>query len=170
MTFPIRVARAGAAELVGTAATTLRAIEDLLREDAPEVGATPPPAPPVPPRPQRRPTARPRPAPRPRRRPGQAAHVRPAPPPPPVADEPDHVDTGVRMVAQVADRDAEEGAGPEIEVAEPWDGYDRLTAREAVAALADASSESLAAVQLYEGSHRGRRSVLAAVERALATR
>jgi hypothetical protein len=74
------------------------------------------------------------------------------------------------MVAQVADREAEEGAGAEIEVAEPWDGYDRLTARQIVAELANASSEGLAAVQLYEGSHRARRSVLAAVERALATR
>jgi hypothetical protein len=90
----------------------------------------------------------------------------PAPPPePPV---PDHVDEGVTPVAEFAEPGAEDGAGPEIEIAEPWAGYDRLTVAEVQRALSEASPAALAAARLYESSHKARRSVLEAIDRRLA--
>ena len=48
------------------------------------------------------------------------------------ADEliPDHVDEEVVLVAEVAEAGAEDGAGPELHVDPPWDGYDEMTAPE----------------------------------------
>jgi hypothetical protein len=40
-------------------------------------------------------------------------------------------------------------------------GYAQMTADEVLVHLADASPEELAAVTLYEGAHRGRKTVLA---------
>jgi hypothetical protein len=91
--------------------------------------------------------------------------VRPAPPPPGEAEE--RVDTGVTLVAEVADREVPEGAGPEIDVSEPWDGYGSASAQDVIAGLHEASPETLAMVRLYERSHRRRSSVLHAVDRAL---
>jgi hypothetical protein len=100
-----------------------------------------------------------RPSPQPRRRP-------PAPPPPP--PEAEHVDEGITPVAEFADPGAEDGAGAEIEVDEPWDGYDRMRAPDIQRALADATPAALGAVRLYESANKGRRSVLEAVDRRLA--
>ena len=107
------------------------------------------------------------------RRNGAAAavevEVRRAPPepePPPEA-EPVHVDTGVETVAEVAEPGAEDGAHAELSVEEPWEGYRRMNATEVQRALADAGPEALAAVRLYESTHRRRRSVLNAVDRRL---
>jgi hypothetical protein len=102
--------------------------------------------------------ARPSPPP-PRRRP-------PAPPPPP--PEAEHVDEGVTPVAEFAEPGAEDGAGAEIRVDEPWDGYSRMRAPEIQRELAEAEPAALAAVRLYESTHRGRRSVLEAIDRRLA--
>jgi hypothetical protein len=87
----------------------------------------------------------------------------PAPPGPeePVSEEP-------VLVAEVADAGAEEGAGPEIEVAEPWPGYDRMKAAEVVTRLEQASPAELAVTQLHERANKHRRSVLEAAERRLA--
>src|SRR5436189_6241277 len=85
ITFPLRVARAAAAELAAGGAGALRLIEQLLREDSPEVGSPDVAAPPPPPRGRRRPR-RPARRPAPRRR--EVAHVRPAPPPPPSPGDP----------------------------------------------------------------------------------
>jgi hypothetical protein len=54
-----------------------------------------------------------------------------------------------------------------VTISEPWDAYARLSAKEVVARLADATAAELAAVRLYESSHRGRNTVLTAVDREL---
>lgn len=89
--------------------------------------------------------------------------------PPPVPDElvPDHVDEEVMLVAEVAEEGAQDGAGPELHVDPPWDGYDRMTAADVRDRLAAATATEAAAVELYESTRKGRRSVLDAAERAL---
>jgi hypothetical protein len=98
------------------------------------------------------------------------------PPPPPIADSPpavpdelipDHVDEEVVLVAEVAEDGAEDGAGPEIHVDEPWDGYDEMTAPEIRERLTAANAVLAAAVDLYETTHKSRRTVIEAAERAL---
>lgn len=93
----------------------------------------------------------------------------PADSPPAVPDEliPDHVDEEVVLVAEVAEAGAEEGAGPELHIDEPWDGYDRMAAVEICDRLTAATTELAAAVELYEATRRSRRSVLDAAGRAL---
>jgi hypothetical protein len=108
-----------------------------------------PPAPPPPPPPPPR-------APR-RARPGNGA----APPP-----EPAHVSEEPVLVAEVAEQGAEDGAGAEVRVEEPWPGYDRMPAAEIVARLRTETPEVGAGVTLYEATHKNRRSVLDAAARA----
>jgi hypothetical protein len=100
----------------------------------------------------------------------------PADSPPPPADStpavpdeliPDHVDEEVVLVAEVAEQGAEGGAGPELHIAPPWEGYDRMAAVEVCDRLSAATAELAAAVELYESARKSRRSVLAAAERAL---
>ncbi len=100
--------------------------------------------------------------------------VRDVPPPardapPAVPDElvPDHVDEEVVLVAEVAEEGAEHGAGPELNVEEPWDSYDEMTAPEIRDRLAAADPVLAAAVNLYETTHKSRRTVIEAAERAL---
>jgi hypothetical protein len=91
----------------------------------------------------------------------RAAEPPPAPPrPEPVSEEP-------VLAAEFAEPGAEEGAGAEVYVDEPWEGYERMTADEVCSELAGATPEALAAVRLYEQLHRDRRSVLDFVERRL---
>jgi hypothetical protein len=123
--------------------------------------------PPPPPSTPRRPAAT-APAPAPPAPPAPAPE--PAPPTPPAPAPPAHVDSGATVVAEFADAGAADGAGAEVRVDEPWEGYSRLTARDVTAQLATASPATLAVVRLYESSHRNRRTVLAAVDRRLATR
>jgi hypothetical protein len=80
-------------------------------------------------------------------------------------EAPTHIDTEPELVAEFAEPGAEEGAGPEIHVAEPWDGYKQMRVVDIRERVAIAEAAELAIVQLYEGSHRNRRSVLDAVER-----
>jgi hypothetical protein len=93
----------------------------------------------------------------------------PADAPPAVPDSliPDHVDEEVVLVAEVAEEGAEDGAGPELHIAEPWEGYDRMAAVEVCDRLTAATAELAAAVELYESARRGRRSVLEAAGRAI---
>jgi hypothetical protein len=86
----------------------------------------------------------------------------------PASPEEDHVDTGAALVGEFAEAGAEEGAGAEVEVAEPWDGYARMTAAEVRRRLTDAAPATLTAVALYERVHRGRKSVLEDAERRIA--
>lgn len=101
-----------------------------------------------------------------------------APPAPPVADSPpavpdelipDHVDEEVVLVAELAEEGAEDGAGAELHVDEPWDAYDEMTAAEIRDRLAAADPVVAAAVNLYETTHKSRRTVIDAAERALKT-
>jgi hypothetical protein len=90
--------------------------------------------------------------------------------PPAVPDEliPDHVDEEVVLVAELAEEGAEEGAGAELHVDAPWDAYDEMTALEIRDRLAAADPVVAAAVNLYETTHKSRRTVIEA-ERALKT-
>jgi hypothetical protein len=72
-------------------------------------------------------------------------------------------------VAESADPGAADGAGPEIDVAEPWAGYRKARADEIVARIGRASAAEVAVVQLHENLHRRRKSVLQAAERRLTT-
>ena len=106
-----------------------------------------------------------------------AAPVRTEPPaaaaatdaPPAVPDEliPDHVDEEPVLVAEAAEEGAEDGAGAELHVEPPWDGYDQMTAADIRDRLAAATTTEAAAVELYEATGKSRRSVLDAAERAL---
>jgi hypothetical protein len=71
------------------------------------------------------------------------------------------------LVAEVAERGAEDGAGPEVHVDAPWPAYDRMTGAAIVARLRAETPEVAAAVSLYEASHKGRRSVLEAAARSM---
>jgi hypothetical protein len=99
-----------------------------------------------------------------------ATHAPPAPDAPPsVPDEliPDHVDEDPVRVAEAAEEGAEDGAGAELHVEPPWEGYDQMTAGAIRDRMAVAGATEAAAVELYETKHRNRRSVLDAAERAL---
>ena len=87
--------------------------------------------------------------------------------PPAVPDELilDHVDEEPVLVAEVAEEGAEDGAGPELHVDPPWDGYDQMTAADIRDRLAAASTVEAGAVELYERTHKNRSSVIEASER-----
>lgn len=80
---------------------------------------------------------------------------------------PVHVWEGLRFVEAFAEPGAEEGAGAEVHVKEPWIGYARMTANDVIVRLVDAGPEELAAVALYEGVHRRRKTILAQARRQL---
>jgi hypothetical protein len=96
----------------------------------------------------------------------------PAPPPAPPRAEPEsradeppepvHVSEEPVVVAEVADQGAEEGAGAQVTVAEPWEGYSRMKAADVIDRLAVATPEEIAVVQLYERTHRRRKTVVEA--------
>ena len=94
----------------------------------------------------------------------------PAPPPAPASAPPtgdDHVSEEPVFVAEVADPGAEDGAGPEITVGEPWPGYAAMKAHEVVARLEEAAAAQVAMARLYEQANRGRKTVLDAAGRRL---
>lgn len=85
-------------------------------------------------------------------------------PPPPGAKQ---VDDAPVPVAEFGGEGAETAAGAQIHIDEPWDGYDGLTAAQIQKRLTKANRAVVAAVSLYEGSKRGRRSVIGAADRRL---
>ena len=89
--------------------------------------------------------------------------------PPAVPDEliPDHVDEEPVLVAEAAEEGAEDGAGPELHIEEPWNGYAKMTAADIRDRLSAATPVEAAAVELYESTHKNRRSVMDAAGRAL---
>jgi hypothetical protein len=126
--------------------------------------------------------AQPAPPPRPPRPPRRPTPTPPAPPPPttpraPAAEqapletepepEPTHVSEEPTLVEEFAEPGAEDGAGAQVRIAEPWDGYAHLNAKDVIARVSDANAVELAAVQLYEAAHRNRETVITAVEREL---
>jgi len=96
-----------------------------------------------------------------------AATERAEPPPPPPEPAPAHVSEEPELVEEFAEPGAEEGAGAQIRIDEPWDGYAHMNAKQIVSRLDGSSPAQLAAVQLYESSHRGRQTILNAVKREL---
>lgn len=119
--------------------------------------------------PSARPVAEPPPPPSAPRRPRATTPAAPSVAPDP-GPEPAHIDRDTAVVVvESADRGAEDGAGAEVTVAEPWDGYDAMKAKDVTEHLATADRATLAIVRLYESTHRRRRTVLAEVDRRLAT-
>jgi hypothetical protein len=93
----------------------------------------------------------------------------PQPEPETISDErePLHVSEEPELVREVAESGAEDGAGATITVAEPWNGYARMSAKDVIARARTGDPAELAAVRLYESRHRSRQTVLAAVDRQL---
>jgi len=87
----------------------------------------------------------------------------PVPPEP----EPIHVSEDPVLVAEVAESGAEDGAGAQVTIDEPWDGYRLMNAGAVIDRLGAASPAELATVELYELAHRNRRTVLQAAQREL---
>jgi len=123
----------------------------------------PPPPPPVP----RSNGGAPPVAPEPEAVPAPAATPEPAPE---QAPEPVHVSEEPELIVEVADRGAEDGAGAEVHVDEPWEGYDRMTAADIKDRLRTQDKTVAAAVSLYEASRKGRSSVLEAAARRTSAR
>ena len=74
------------------------------------------------------------------------------------------------LVEESAEPGAEDGAGAQVRVSEPWDGYRQMKAEEVIARMTEATPEELAAVQLYETVNRNRETVITAAERQLRTK
>jgi len=72
------------------------------------------------------------------------------------------------LVVDSADEGAENGAGPELRVDEPWPGYDAMRVPEIRDRLSGGDEALAAVVELYEQTHRGRRGVREAAEKVLA--
>jgi hypothetical protein len=152
---PLKLALAVAEGALDASLGALRLVRGLVEEDAADARfsvAEPPPRTPA------KPAAKP---------PGPARPPAAAAPPPGAAPADDHVSEEPVPVAEFAEPGAEDGAGAEIEIAEPWDGYSHQDARTIVRELAGAGREALAAVELYEGTHKRRRSVSEAAGRRL---
>jgi hypothetical protein len=128
---------------------------------APEAPAAPPTAsaPEAPPAP---PTASAPEAPPAPPTPSAPAPVAAQPPPPPA-----HVSTEPELVEAFSEPGAEDGAGAQVHVGEPWPGYRGLKARDVVARLPFATREELAAVELFERAGANRKSVIVAAQLAL---
>jgi hypothetical protein len=77
-----------------------------------------------------------------------------------------HIEVEEELVEQVAERGAEQAPGPEIEVAEPWEGYDRMTAAEIRERLKSVDTATAGVVEIYERTHKNRKQVIEAAERA----
>ncbi|MFL5861030.1 MAG: hypothetical protein ACJ780_09655 [Solirubrobacteraceae bacterium] len=122
------------------------------------------------------------PAPRPATAPEAARAPGPEPPPitrrletdtdddesiPSLAEEPVHVSEEPVLVEEFAEPGAEDGAGAQLRVAEPWEGYREMKASDIIERLESASREELAAIELYELAGRNRASVVSAAHQAL---
>jgi hypothetical protein len=88
-------------------------------------------------------------------------------PPTPLVERPAHVSEEPELVRESAEPGAEDGAGAGITVAEPWEGYGRMSAKDVIDRARTADVAELATMRLYEARHRARQTVLAAVDRQL---
>lgn len=91
----------------------------------------------------------------------------PAPDTPHPTPNPPHVSEEPELVAEFGEPGAEEEAGAEVNVEEPWEGYDRMRAAEISQRLAEASDEVVAVVSLYETAGKRRQSILRIANRRL---
>jgi hypothetical protein len=71
------------------------------------------------------------------------------------------------LVAEFAEPGAEDGAGAQLEVDEPWEGYAQMNATALISRIGQADQAELAVVELYEHTHRKRQKVLSAATRRL---
>jgi hypothetical protein len=99
--------------------------------------------------------------------PAAAVAEPPAPEPSAPEAEPDHLDERPVVAAEVAEAGAEEGAGAQVHVDQPWHGYGGMTAADIRDRLADADPEVAAVVKLYEAAHKGRSTVIEAADRRM---
>jgi hypothetical protein len=97
--------------------------------------------------------------------PPPAATSAPAPPAP--APEPAHVSREAELVEAFSEPGAEDGAGAQVRVSEPWPNYRHLKARDVIARMPSATPEELAAVELFELAGANRKSVVDAAQQAL---
>lgn len=74
------------------------------------------------------------------------------------------------LVEEFADPGAEEGAGASLRVAPPFPSYDELRAADVIDRLRGVDTAELGATELYERTHRGRRTVLDAIVREIKRR
>jgi hypothetical protein len=148
---------------IGVVRLELRIVEKLLGLDREEPESWTPPREPEPAAFYSEPSPPPEPEPEPEEREPviEAVEERPAF----EAEAPEHLDVEPELVAEFAEPGAEEGAGPEIHVDEPWDGYRKMRVADIRDRVQVADPAELAVVQLYESMNRGRASILDAVER-----
>jgi hypothetical protein len=118
------------------------------------------PAPPLPPEPAPAP-------PPPRATTPAGPEPEPAGTTPPLVERPSHVSEEPSIVTERAEPGAEDGAGAQVTIDQPWDGYAQLSAKEVIARVGESDAAELAAVSLYENANRARQTVLSAVERQL---
>ncbi len=71
------------------------------------------------------------------------------------------------LVQEFAEAGAEDGAGAQVSVDEPWEGYAQMSAADIRRRVSTETVEAAAAVQLYEVAHKGRSSVLDAAARRM---
>jgi WS/DGAT/MGAT family acyltransferase len=83
----------------------------------------------------------------------------------PVLPEPP-IQVEEELVEEFAERGAEEPPGPEIEIAEPWHGYNRMTAAQIRERLQSVGTATAGMVEIYERAHKKRKQVIEAAERA----
>jgi hypothetical protein len=77
------------------------------------------------------------------------------------------VDDTDELVAEFAEPGAEDGAGAQLVVDEPWEGYGQLKAAAIVERIGTLDPAQLAMLELYERSHRNRQSVVTAAAKRL---
>lgn len=105
--------------------------------------------------------------PAPARAPAASAAPAPVAAPPSPSPGPAHVSTEPELVEAFSEPGAQDGAGAQIRIEEPWPAYRSLKARDIIARLPSATREELATVELFELAHANRRSVVVAARRAL---
>ncbi|HEV7585468.1 MAG TPA: hypothetical protein VGO14_06780 [Solirubrobacteraceae bacterium] len=74
------------------------------------------------------------------------------------------------LVAESHDDGASDGAGAHVHIEPPWKRYTRMKAAEITARLTGEADAVVSVVLLYESTHQGRKTVIAAAERELARR
>lgn len=85
----------------------------------------------------------------------------------PAEQEPQHVSEEPVLAAEFAEPGAEDGAGAQIHVQEPWPGYREMNAKDVIARIGSSDRAELAAIELFESTNQKRQTVLSAVERQL---
>jgi hypothetical protein len=85
-------------------------------------------------------------------------------PPEQLVDE--RVSSEPELVESSGERGAEDSPGPQIQIQEPWSGYERMKVPEIRERLAGASRASAGLVEMYEKANKSRAQVIDAAEKA----